>query len=100
MELEQKQARWCSGPGLVVAAFAPVLEHELLLCAGAPHPSAHSVFISVCSLVKDPSHFQLNKHFPSHVKSSLVLIGVSPHLPPSLLPPFLQLAGQKSVAIT
>lgn len=47
MELEQKQARWCSGPGLVLAALTPVLEHELLLCAGAPHPFAHSVFISV-----------------------------------------------------
>lgn len=47
-------------------------------------PSAHSVFISACSWVKDRSHFQLNKHFPSRVKSSLVLIGVSP--PPSSLP--------------
>lgn len=47
MELEQKQAWWCSGPGLVLAAFTPVLEHELLLCAGAPHPFAHPVFISV-----------------------------------------------------
>lgn len=43
-------------------------------------PSAHSVFISAGSWFKDRSHFQLNKHFPSRVKSSLVLIGVSPRL--------------------
>lgn len=49
-----------------------------------PLTPLHTLFSLVCSLVKDPSHFQLSKHFPWRVKCSLVLIGVSHHPPPSL----------------
>lgn len=67
----------CCDPGLLCAALTPVL---LVNRRSVPLPLSppRAVFISTHSWVKGRSCFQLNKHFPSRVKSSLVLIGVSP----------------------
>lgn len=70
----------CCDLGLLCAALTPVL---LVNRRSVPLPLSppRAVFISTHSWVKGRSCFQLNKHFPSRVKSSLVLIGSSSPLP-------------------